>query len=126
MLLAAGALTRMGRVEDGNTVCDFEPDEMDKGHSLGLSLASFDWMGCRINLLDTPGVPGFVGEARAALRAADLALFVVSAVDGVEVQHEILWQLAEEEGIARAFVVNKLDRERASFPAVLAQLKEKF
>lgn len=126
LLFTAGATTRMGKIEDRNTVTDFDTEEGARGSSVGLAMAPFDWNGHRINLIDTPGLSDFVGEALAALRAVDLAIFVVSGVDGVEVQTEALWKLAGDEGIARAIFVNKLDRERASFSRVLAQLKEVF
>ena len=126
LLHAAGVTTRMGRVEDGNTVTDFDPEEVSRGSSVNLALAHFDWNGHKINLIDTPGYSDFIGEVRSALRVADLALFVVSGVDGVEVQTEEIWRLAEEEGIARAVFVNKLDRERADFPEVLGALKGVF
>lgn len=126
LLFAAGSTTRVGRVEDGNTVMDHEPEEVERGISLSLGVASVPWKDHKINLLDTPGYADFVGEARAALRAADLALFVVSAVDGVEVQTEILWRAAGDEGIPRAVFVNKLDRERANFARTLDELREAF
>jgi len=126
LLHAAGVTTRLGRIEDGNTVTDFEPEEISRGSSVSLAMAPFDWSGHKVNIIDTPGYSDFVGEARAALRAADLALFVVSGVSGVEVQTAALWRMAGEEGIARAFFVNKLDRERASFTRTLAQLKASF
>ena len=126
LLFQAGKTTRVGKVEDGNTVMDFEPEEIDRQISLGLGVASFDQHGYKINVIDSPGYADFVGDARSALRAADLAVFVVSAVDGVEVQTELLWQVAGEEGVARAFYINKLDRERASFTRTLNQLKDVF
>jgi len=126
LLFTAGATTRMGRIEDRNTVTDFDAEEADRGSSVSLAMAPFDWNGHRINLIDTPGLSDFVGETLAALRAADLALFVVSGVDGVEVQTEALWKLAGDEGIARAIFVNKLDRERASFSRTLTELKDVF
>ena len=126
LLFTAGATTRMGRVEDGNTVTDFEPEEINRQSSVSLAMAPFEWEGHKVNLIDTPGLSDFVGEVRTALRAADLALFVVSGVDGVEVQTEAIWRLAGEEGVARAIFVNKLDRERASFSRTLTQLKEAF
>jgi elongation factor G len=107
-------------------VLDFEPEEVDRGISLGLGAATFNWNDHRINLIDTPGSSDFSGDARAALRAVDLALFVVSGVDGVEVQTEQLWKVAEEEGIPRAVVVTKLDRDRSSFERTLDQLREAF
>ena len=88
----------------GHDGARFEPEEIDRGISLGLGAATFNWNDHRINLIDTPGSSDFSGDARAALRAVDLALFVVSGVDGVEVQTEQLWKVAEEEGIPRAVV----------------------
>ena len=126
LLHNAGLTTRVGSVEAGNTVMDFEPEEIERGNSLGLAVASFQQNGVRVNLVDTPGYADFVGDAKAALRAVDLAVFVVSAVDGVEVQTELLWEAAEEEGIARAVFINKLDRDRASFSRTLEQLIEVF
>ena len=125
-LFVAGVTTRQGSVEQGTAVLDFEPEEHDRHISLGLSVATVEWMGHRINLIDTPGYADFSGDARAALRATDLALFVVSGVDGVEVQTELMWKIAEEEGIPRAIMITKLDRERSSFSRVLGQLKEVF
>ncbi|MEX2323241.1 MAG: elongation factor G [Acidimicrobiia bacterium] len=126
LLHVAGITSRMGRVEDGNTVTDFETEEVDRGSSVSLAMAPLDWRGHRINLIDTPGISDFIGEVRAALRAADLALFVVSGVDGVEVQTEEIWRLAGDEGIARAVFVNKLDRERSDYRRVVSQLKAIF
>jgi len=126
LLFVGGATTRRGSVEQGTTVLDYEPEEIDRAISLGLAVATFDWNDHRINLIDTPGSSDFSGDARAALRAADLALFVVSGVDGVEVQTEQLWKVADEEGIPRAVVVTKLDRDRSSFERTLDQLRESF
>jgi elongation factor G len=126
LLLEAGAVARPGRVEDGTTVCDFDPEEQARGISLSLALAPFDWKGHRVNLIDTPGYADFESEARAAMRVADLAVFVVSAVEGVEVQHERLWRVAAAAGLPRMIFVNKLDRERASFDRTLDQLRERF
>jgi len=126
LLFVSGATSRRGTVEQGTTVLDFEPEEIDRGISLGLGAATFNWNDHRINLIDTPGSSDFSGDARAALRAVDLALFVVSGVDGVEVQTEQLWKVAEEEGIPRAVVVTKLDRDRSSFERTLDQLRESF
>jgi elongation factor G len=126
LLFTAGQTTRLGRTEDGNTVTDHEPEEIERELSLGLATASFPWGAQRITIIDTPGYADFVGDARSALRAADMAVFVVSGVDGVEVQTEALWEFAGEEGIPRIIFVNKLDRERASFQQTLGQLRTTF
>ncbi len=126
LLFCSGAINRMGRVEDGNTVSDFDPEEQRRHISLSMALAPFEIDGYKVNLVDTPGYADFVGDVAAALRAVDLAVFVVSAVEGVEVQTEIAWRMAEDLGLPRAIFVNKLDRERASFDRTLDQLKERF
>ena len=126
LLFVTGAIPRMGRVEDGNTVSDFDPEEARRGISVSMSIAPFEHEGHKVNLLDTPGYADFVGDVAAALRAADLAVFVVSAVEGVEVQTEMAWRIAEQAKLPRAVFVNKLDRERASFARTLDDLKAKF
>ncbi|HEX6262907.1 MAG TPA: elongation factor G [Actinomycetota bacterium] len=126
LLFSAGATTRMGTVEEGNTVTDFEPEEQKKQISVSLALAPFEWRGTKINLLDAPGYADFIGDVQAALRAADACLFVVSAVDGVQVQHEVVWEMAVEAGLPRAVFVNKIDRERASFERTLDHLVQAF
>jgi elongation factor G len=126
MLFTAGATTRMGTVEDGNTVSDFEPEEVKKGISVSLAMAPVEWNGVKINVLDAPGYADFVGDVRSAIRAVDAVLVVVSAVDGVEVQTEVAWELAVQAGLPRAILVNKLDRERASFQRTLDQLVASF
>jgi elongation factor G len=126
LLFTAGAIPRMGRVEDGSTVCDVDPEEHRRRQSLSLALAPFSWKGHKINLIDTPGYADFEGEAIAALRVVDLAVFVVSAVEGVEVQTQRLWRVAEELAVPRMVFVNKLDRERASFTRTLDELRERF
>ena len=113
LLVAAGVLTRAGRTEDGTTVCDFEPEELKRKISVSLALAPFLFEDCKINVIDTPGYADFVAEVEAGLSVADLAVLVVSAVEGVEVQTEETWRLAAELGIPRLVFVNKLDRERA-------------
>ena len=126
LLFTSGAVNRQGRVEDGTTVCDFDPEEVKRGISVATSLASFEHDGYKINLLDCPGYADFLPEVEAALRVADLAVFVVSAVEGVEVQTEIVWKLAEQLDVPRLVFVNKEDRERADFERVLAQLQSLF
>jgi elongation factor G len=125
LLHLSGATTRMGSIQDGNTVLDFEPEEIKKGISVSLALAPVEWKDHKINFLDAPGYADFIGEALAAMRVADLAVLVVSAVDGVQVQHEIFWQLAENVKLPRLVFINKLDRERADFHATLDSLSER-
>ncbi|MGZ4115240.1 MAG: GTP-binding protein, partial [Actinomycetota bacterium] len=126
MVFTAGATTRMGTVEDGNTVSDFEPEEVKKGISVSLAIAPVEWNGIKINVLDAPGYADFIGDVRTAIQAVDAVILVVSAVDGVEVQTEVAWELAVEAGLPRAIVINKLDRERASFERTLEQLVQSF
>ncbi|QGG96191.1 elongation factor G [Actinomarinicola tropica] len=125
-LLAAGAIGRLGRVEDGTTVADTDPEEKAHGLSLALSVVPVEWKGHLLNLVDTPGDPDLEGEVRAALRVADLAVLVVSGVDGVQVGTESAWRLCAEADVPVLVFVNKLDRERASFDRTLDQLKERF
>ena len=126
MLFASGAITRMGTVEDGNTVSDHDPDEQRRQISVSLAVAPIESKDTKINVLDAPGTADFVGDVRSAVRAADAVIVVVSAVDGVEVQTEFAWELAVQEDLPRAIFVNKLDRERADFQATLDQLVSSF
>src|SRR5918995_457683 len=126
LLFEAGVTNRMGRVEDGSTVSDFEPDEQAREMSIGAGLASFEHDGRKINLIDTPGEPSFIADTIASLRVSDAAVVVVNAVMGVEVHTERLWQRADNEGLARLIFVNMLDRERADFFRALESLQSAF
>ncbi len=126
LLYRAGTLSRLGRVEDGNTVTDFDPEEHERGMSLSLALAPFEWHDHKINVIDTPGSPDFIADVYAALHVADLAVFVVSAVDGVEVGTERAWRICEELGVPRMVFINKLDKEQASFDRTLDELRDRF
>ncbi|HLF41380.1 MAG TPA: elongation factor G, partial [Acidimicrobiia bacterium] len=126
LLFTTGAIQRMGRVEDGTTTADFDPEEHKRQISTAVSVVPIEFEGHKINILDCPGYADFVGDVGAALRVADLALFVISAVEGVEVQAEIIWKMAEQRGIPRAIFVNKLDRDRASFQRTSEGLKNRF
>src|SRR6266571_5777615 len=126
LLYATGAINRVGRVEDGTTVTDFEPEENRKHISASLAVAPVEHEGYKVNLLDAPGYADFIGDVRTALPAADAVLFVVSAVDGVETQTEVVWTMAEELGLPRAFFINKLDRDRASFARTLDAIQGTF
>jgi elongation factor G len=126
LLFEAGAINRLGRVEDGSTVSDHEDDERQRGLSIDACLSCFDYADREINLIDTPGEPSFVADAAAALHAVDAAVLVVNGVAGVEVHTERLWQRADAEGLARLVFINMLDRERADFFAALDSLKAAF
>jgi len=126
LLVGSGVLNRAGRTEDGTTVSDFEPEEVKRHISVSLSVVPVPWGEHRINLLDTPGYADFVAEMEAGLSVADLAVVVVSAVEGVEVQTEVAWRMASELGLPRLVFVNKLDRERADFERTLDQLRSLF
>ncbi|HEY8725320.1 MAG TPA: elongation factor G [Gaiellaceae bacterium] len=123
LLFQAGATNRLGTVESGSTVSDWDDDEQRRQMSLSASICNVEWQGRKINLIDTPGDAGFQGDAIAALRVVEGALFTVSAVMGVEVQTSRHWQRAEAAGLSRVIVVNMLDRERADFYRVLEALR---
>ena len=124
MLFQAGATNRLGTVEAGSTVSDWDDDEQRRQMSLSASVCHLDWQELKINLIDAPGDAGFVGDAIAALRVVEGALFTVSGVMGVEVQTGRMWQRADELGLSRVLFVNMLDRERADFHRTLDQLRE--
>src|SRR4051794_40353043 len=126
LLFEAGAMSRLGSVADGTTVSDSDDDEKSRGMSISASLASFDWRGVKVNLIDTPGEPSFVADALGAMRVCESAVFVINAVMGVEVSTQRLWQRADELGVARLVYVNMLDRERADFFRTLDQLQAAF
>ncbi len=124
MLFQAEATNRLGTVEQGSTVSDWDEDEQRRQMSLSSSLCHLEWQGRKINLIDTPGDAGFQGDTIAAMRVVEGALVVVSAVMGVEVQTGRAWNRAEEHGLSRVVFVNMLDRERADFFRALEQLRE--
>jgi elongation factor G len=126
LLLSTGAINRQGRVEDGSTVTDFEPEEIKRHLSLSLAMAPCTVGDVKLNIIDTPGYADFFGEVRAACSVADLVVVVVSAVEGVEAQTELAWSLATELDLPRLVFVNKLDRERASFDRTLSALRDRF
>ncbi len=126
LLFEAGVTNRLGSVADGTTVSDSDPDEQARGMSISASLASFDWQGTKVNLIDTPGEPSFVADALGAVRVCESAVFVINAVMGVEVSTQRLWERASELGVARLIYVNMLDRERADFFRTLESLKSAF
>jgi elongation factor G len=123
MLFQGGATNRLGTVEAGSTVSDWDEDEQKRQMSLAATICHLDWQGRKINLVDTPGDAGFQGDAIAALRVVEGALFAVSGVMGVEVQTSRQWQRAEQHGLSRLIFVNMLDRERADFFRALESLR---
>jgi elongation factor G len=125
LLFAAGAVTRLGKVEDGTTTTDFDPDEIKRKISLNLAVAYCDYRGHRINLVDMPGYGDFIYEARAGLRVVEGAVVVVDAVAGVQVQTEKVWKFANECDLPRAVVVNRLDRERGDFFRTLEAMSKR-
>ena len=129
MLFQGGATNRLGTIDQGTTISDFEEDEQRRAMSIAASLCHLEWQGRKINLIDTPGEPSFQGDAIAALMVVEGALFVVNGVMGVEVQTSRLWQRADALGLARVLFVNMLDRERADFlrtlDAITSQLSSK-
>jgi elongation factor G len=126
MLFSSGAVGRLGRVEDGTTVSDFDPDENKRKISINLSLVPCEWKGKKLNIIDTPGYADFVGEMKAGLRAADAAVVVVCAASGVEVGTEHSWAFADERSLPRMVVVNRMDRENADFFQTLSRLQSFF
>src|SRR5919197_3328579 len=126
LLVASGVLNRPGTVLDGTTVCDFDDAEIRQQRSVGLSLASLPHDGVKVNLIDTPGYADFVGELRAGLRAADCALFVISASEGVDEPTRTVWQECDQVGMPRAVVITKLDHARANYNNALAAAQDAF
>jgi elongation factor G len=126
MLFDAQATNRLGRVDEGTTTTDYDDDEIARKITIVSSLAYCEWNGAKINILDTPGYAAFILDAKAALRAADAALVVVDAVNGVEVQTEKGWNFAEEFNLPRMIVVTRMDRERADFDQTVAGITETF
>ncbi len=126
MLYAAGHIDRQGRVEDGNTVSDFDPEETKRGISINTSVAPVEWKGTKINIIDVPGYFDFVGEQAGPVRVAQTVGIVVNAVSGLTVGAEKAWDIAEKNGLSRMFIVNQMDREHADFDKVLELLREKY
>lgn len=126
LLFRSGSINRMGAVEQGTTTCDTEPEEHQRVQSLSLTVAPLEWNGHKINLLDAPGYADFMGDTLTALRVADLAVFVIDAVHGVQIQDEVLWRAAAKMNMPRMIFINKMDRTRADFDRVIEQIKQRF
>lgn len=125
-LFDTGAVKRLGSVEEGTSTLDYEPEESKRGMTISTKLVACEWGEFKLNFLETPGYPDFVGDVKGALAAADSALILISATSGIEVETEKLWQYAEEAELPRAFFVNKMDREHANFKRVVDELRVRF
>ena len=125
-LIDSGAINRLGRVDDGTTTSDYDPDEISRHISVQLSILPVEWRDTKINVLDTPGYADFVGEVKEAIRVVDSAIIVLDAVSGVEIGTESVWKYADEQNIPRFLFVNKMDRENADFYRFLEQAQERF
>jgi elongation factor G len=122
-LFAAGAINRMGKVDDGTTTSDFDPDEVRRKVSINASILPAEWKDHKLNIIDAPGYADFIGDAYSGLAAADTAVIVVCAASGVQVGTELAWDMADRRGISRAVIVNRLDRENADFAETLGQIQ---
>ncbi len=125
-LYDTGAVTRIGKVDEGTSISDHDPDEIKRRMSINLTVIPVEWRDTKINFLDTPGYADFVGEVKAGLRVADGAVVVVTAEKGVEVGTELVWKYADELKLPRLVFVNKLDRENTSFTRALESLQGQF
>lgn len=125
MLFDSGAITRVGNVADGNTTSDYDPDEIKHKISINLSVLPLTWKNTKINILDTPGYPDFVGEVRSALRICESSVILVCAASGVEVGTEQVWNYSTQAKIPRLIFINKMDRENANFTSTLEQIQSK-
>lgn len=126
LLFTSGAINRLARVEDGNTVTDWEDEEIERKISISSAVAHCEWSKKKVNILDTPGYHTFLAETRLAMRATDAAVIVVDAVSGVEVQTEKVWEFADEFNLPRLIIINKMDRDNASFERSMKSLEESF
>lgn len=126
MLYTSGNTDRLGRTADGNTVMDFDPEEIKRKFSISTAMAACEWSGVKFNILDTPGYFDFVGEVQEAVRVADAAIIVLSGKSGLTVGAERAWKYCEERKLPRLIFINKVDDERVNYQAVLQQLKDKY
>ena len=126
LLAASGAITTRGSVEKGNTVCDFDPQEKELGHSLNSAICSFSWQDAQIHLLDTPGYPDFAGQAIGALAAVDTALVVINAQTGIELSTERMMRFAAARNVCRMIVINKIDADNVDLPKLVGEIRERF
>ncbi|MDY6954003.1 MAG: GTP-binding protein, partial [Thermodesulfobacteriota bacterium] len=126
LLFTGGVTTRLGRVDDGSSVMDFEPEEVQRNITITSAFHQYPWKKHRANIIDTPGDANFFSDTRACLQGADAAVVVVEAIDGVKVQTEQAWDVADQLHMPRLVFVNKMDRERADFMGTVKDLTEAF
>lgn len=126
MLFASGSIARMGKVDDGSSAGDFDPDEIHRKMSLSATVLPCEWKGTKINLIDTPGYPDFIGDVISSLRAVEAAVLVVDGHGHIEVGTDSAWELTEELGVTRLFFVNKLEKENTDFYSTLEALRDRF
>ncbi len=126
LLAATGTIASRGSIERGNTVCDFDPQEKELGHSLQTALVSFKTGGAQVHVIDTPGYPDFAGQSVAALAGVDTALVVINAQTGIELSTDRMFALAGERGLCRMIVINKIDADNVDLPALVGQIRERF
>ena len=124
MLVCAGRITRAGTIEQGSTVSDFHPDEKEHHQSIHATVMTAEWLGRELNMIDCPGTPDFISEPLSALRVADSAMIVISAVNGVETGADEVWAAAGDYDIPRFLVINMLDRERTRFDESFEEARE--
>ena len=124
MLFASGAINRLGKVEEGTTTSDYDPEETKRHISVNLSIIPCEWKDHKVNVLDTPGYADFVGEVREALRVVDSAVILVDAVSGVEVGTEMVWKQCDDSNLPRVIFVNRIDRENADFGRAIGGLPQ--
>jgi elongation factor G len=125
-LFVSGTTNRFGKVEEGNTVADYHPDEIERQISINASLLFCDWKGTKLNIIDTPGYTDFTGEVKSSLRVADTAIIFLKAVEGAEVGTELVWEYSKELKNAAVFVINKLDNENANYESVINVAQGRF
>jgi elongation factor G len=126
MLFAAGAVTRLGTIDDGTTTSDYRQDEIERKISISAALMTVDWKKNKFNILDLPGYPDFIGEVHCAVRVTDLAVILLNGVSGIEVGTDMAWEILEKNKSPRLFFVNRLDKEHSSFKKVVAETQEAY
>jgi elongation factor G len=126
MLFTTGAISRLGKVDDGTSTSDYDPEEIKSRMSINLSMLPCEWNGIKVNILDTPGYSDFIGEVKSAIRVTEAAIIVISASAGVEVGTEQVWQYSQDGKLSRFIFVNKMDRENANFNQCVDQIQAKF